>query len=182
MPQIVGYLCFVLYLACLPVANWMVGNVGTCVPNGPCLIRLWPTEIMTPSGVLMIGLALVLRDMVQRLLGIWASIWAIMIGTFIASLISPAALLIASVLSFLLSEIVDFIAYTMVVQRRGFLWAVVISSVFGLLVDSMMFLFVAFGSLAHLEGQIIGKLVAVTVALPLVHLMRRLAPASTANQ
>ena len=44
------------------IANWLIGNVGvTCIPGGPCLIPVWP-GIMSPSGVLMIGAALVLRD------------------------------------------------------------------------------------------------------------------------
>ena len=38
-----GALAFLLFLACVPLANWMIGNVGTvCVPNGPCLIPVAP--------------------------------------------------------------------------------------------------------------------------------------------
>ena len=47
----------------------MIYNVGTfCVPDGPCMIPVAP-GIMAPSGVLMVGLAFVLRDVVQRELG-----------------------------------------------------------------------------------------------------------------
>ena len=54
----------------IPAANWLIGHVGvTCVPNGPCVIPVAP-GIMAPSGVLMVGLALVLRDLVQRRLGL----------------------------------------------------------------------------------------------------------------
>ena len=43
----------------------MIGNFGTfCVPDGPCLIPVAP-GITAPSGVLMVGAALVLRDLVQ---------------------------------------------------------------------------------------------------------------------
>ena len=53
------------FIATIPAANWMVGNVGTvCIPNGPCLIPVAP-GLMAPSGVLMIGLALVLAGMVE---------------------------------------------------------------------------------------------------------------------
>ena len=42
----------------------MIGHVGTvCVPNGPCLIPVAP-GVMAPSGVLMIGAALVFAKMV----------------------------------------------------------------------------------------------------------------------
>ena len=34
---------------------WLYGNAGAvCVPNGPCLVPVWP-GIMAPSGVLMVG-------------------------------------------------------------------------------------------------------------------------------
>ncbi len=56
---------------CIPVANWLILHVGTvCPPNGPCLIPVAPGGILAPSGVLMAGLALVLRDLVQRRLGV----------------------------------------------------------------------------------------------------------------
>jgi hypothetical protein len=57
-----GYIAATGYALTIPAANWMIGNVGTfCVPDGPCLIPLG-FGLMAPSGVLMIGLALVLRD------------------------------------------------------------------------------------------------------------------------
>ena len=49
------------YIATIPAANYMIGNVGTvCIPDGPCLIPVG-FGVMAPSGVLMIGLALMLR-------------------------------------------------------------------------------------------------------------------------
>ena len=43
------------FLATIPAANYLIGNVGTvCIPNGPCLIPVAP-GLMAPSGVLMIG-------------------------------------------------------------------------------------------------------------------------------
>ena len=64
-----GYLFLVGFMLTIPAANWLIGNAGTlCLEKGPCLIPVAP-GLMAPSGVLMIGLALVLRDMVQRRLG-----------------------------------------------------------------------------------------------------------------
>ena len=58
----------ILFLVTIPVANWMIGNVGTtCIPKGPCLIPVAP-GLMAPSGVLLIGVALVLRDAVHEYL------------------------------------------------------------------------------------------------------------------
>lgn len=170
-----GLICFAAYLACLPLANWLIGNVGTyCVPNGPCLIPLWPTEIMTPSGVLMIGLALVLRDLVQRYLGVGIALFAIMVGALISAFIAPPALVLASVLSFFLSELIDFLIYTWLIrERKSLVIAVALSSFWGLVVDSMTFLWVAFGSLDFLTGQMLGKALMVVVALPFIYLLRR---------
>jgi hypothetical protein len=67
--RIEGMVVLVGFTACIPAANWLVGNVGTvCVPAGPCLIPVGP-GLAAPSGVLVVGLALVLRDLVQRRLG-----------------------------------------------------------------------------------------------------------------
>ena len=84
--RIEGFVALAAFGATIPLANWMIGNVGTvCVPNGPCLIPVAPS-IMAPSGVLMIGLALVLRDLVQRRLGRAWSLAAIVAGALKASL------------------------------------------------------------------------------------------------
>ncbi len=70
-----GLLFLAAFTACIPAANWLVGNVGTaCVPNGPCIVPVAP-GIVAPSGVVMIGLALVLRDLVQRRLGPPRLLW-----------------------------------------------------------------------------------------------------------
>ncbi|MEJ2433502.1 MAG: hypothetical protein P8Y53_10180 [Pseudolabrys sp.] len=47
------------------------------------------------------------------------------------------------------------------------------SSSVGLVVDSIVFLWLAFGSLEFLEGQIIGKAWMVLLALPLIAWLRR---------
>src|SRR5690349_597236 len=99
-----GGIFLVLFCLTVPIANWMIGHVGTtCVPNGPCLIPVAP-KLSAPSGVLMIGIALVLRDLVQRRLGLWASVAAILIGTALSGLIAPMSLVVASASAFLLSE------------------------------------------------------------------------------
>ncbi|CAM5222859.1 beta-carotene 15,15'-monooxygenase [Bosea thiooxidans] len=167
-----GAIALALFGLTIPVANWMIGNVGTaCVPNGPCIVPVWP-GIVAPSGVLMVGLALVLRDIVQRRLGALAGLGAIAVGTLISALLAPAAIVTASAAAFLLSELADFAVYTPL-QRRRFLTAVFASGVVGLVVDSVVFLHLAFGNLDFLAGQIIGKAWMVLFALPLMILLRR---------
>lgn len=166
-----GLIYFAGFVACVPAANWLIGNVGAfCVPNGPCLIPVAP-RIDAPSGVLMIGLALVLRDLVQRRLGFVWALAAIMLGTVLSAAIAPAPLVIASATAFLLSELADLGVYTPL-QRRGMMLAVLASSIVGLVVDSIVFLWLAFGSLSYLPGQIIGKAWMVVLALPLIGWLR----------
>lgn len=170
--QIEGFVALAFFTLTIPLANWLIGNVGTvCVPDGPCLVPVAP-GIKAPSGVLMVGLALVLRDIVQRRLGAMAGLGAIAVGALISGLLAPPAIVLASTAAFLLSELADFAVYTPL-QRRNFVAAVAASSILGLVVDSIVFLWLAFGSLDFLSGQIIGKAWMVLLALPLMHLLRR---------
>ena len=161
----------------IPVANWMIGNVGTvCPPDGPCLIPVFPKvhgmALMAPSGVLMIGVALVLRDLVQRRLGVAYSAGAVLVGAVLSSLYAPPALVLASAAAFLLSELADMAVYTPMARRR-LVTAVAASSAVGLVVDSIVFLWLAFGSLEFLAGQIAGKALMVLLSIPFVMLLRR---------
>jgi uncharacterized PurR-regulated membrane protein YhhQ (DUF165 family) len=167
-----GMVALVLFGLTIPAANWMLGHLGTvCVPAGPCLVPVWP-GIDAPSGVLMIGLALVLRDIVQRRLGPLAGLAAIAVGSLISALLAPPAIVLASVAAFTLSELADFAVYTPL-QRRRFVTAVFASGIAGLVVDSVVFLHLAFGNLDFLSGQILGKAWMILLALPLMHLLRR---------
>jgi uncharacterized PurR-regulated membrane protein YhhQ (DUF165 family) len=167
-----GFAYLAAFVACVPAANWLIGNVGTvCIPRGPCLIPVAPFGITAPSGVLMIGLALVLRDLVQRRLGKLWTLGAILAGAALSGLVAPPALVLASVAAFLLSELADFAVYTPL-QKRGLIRAVLLSSLVGLCVDSVVFLQLAFGSLDYLGGQILGKLWMVLLSIPVIRLLR----------
>ena len=133
---------FLGFIACIPLANWMI------------------------------GLALVLRDMVQRRLGRGVALVAIVAGAALSGAIAPPQLLVASATAFLLSELADFAVYTPL-QSRGLVLAVLVSSIVGLVADSILFLWLAFGSLDYLAGQIVGKLWMVLLALPFIHWIRK---------
>jgi uncharacterized PurR-regulated membrane protein YhhQ (DUF165 family) len=172
-PRAEGFLYLLGFGLCIPAANWLIGNAGTvCVPNGPCLVPVAP-GLMAPSGVLMVGLALVLRDLVQRRLGLGWSLGAVAAGAALSALLAPPALVLASAAAFLLSELADTFVYTPL-QRRGLVLAVAASSAVGLVVDSVVFLSLAFGSLDYLGGQVVGKAWMVGLSLPAIHWLRRL--------
>jgi uncharacterized PurR-regulated membrane protein YhhQ (DUF165 family) len=168
-----GFVFLALFALTIPAANWLIGHAGTaCVaPNGPCVVPVAP-GVMAPSGVMMVGVALVLRDLVQRRLGTWLSALAILAGAGISALVAPAALILASAVAFLLSEFADLAVYTPLARRR-LVAAVIASSCVGLVVDSMVFLWLAFGSLEFLPGQIIGKAWMVLLSIPFVVWLRR---------
>jgi uncharacterized PurR-regulated membrane protein YhhQ (DUF165 family) len=167
-----GVIFLILFALTIPAANWLIGRVGTtCIANGPCVVPVAP-GLMAPSGVMMVGVALVLRDLVQRRLGAVMSALAILCGTALSALLAPPSLVLASGVAFLLSEFADLVVYTPLAQRRLVL-AVVASSVAGLVVDSIVFLWLAFGSLDFLLGQVVGKGWMVLLSVPLVAWLRR---------
>lgn len=175
MTRALGYVALGCFLFCIPLANWLISNVGTaCLPQGPCLVPVAP-GLMAPSGVLAAGAALVLRDVVQRCLGKSWGLGAIIVGSALSALLAPAPLVLASALAFLLSEFADFAVYTPL-QRRRLVLAVVLSSCVGLVIDSVVFLSLAFGSLTFLPGQVVGKAWAVMFSVPLIRWLRRVAP------
>ena len=167
-----GIIFLIGFALCIPAANWLILNVGTvCTPDGPCLIPVAP-GLLAPSGVLMIGLALVLRDLIQRRLGIKIAVAGILAGALLSALFAPPSLIIASTTAFLLSESADLLVYTPL-QKKGLVLAVAASSIIGLIIDSLIFLYLAFGSLAFLEGQVIGKAWMVLLSLPVIAWLRR---------
>jgi len=170
--RVEGIAVLVGFTACIPAANWIVGNVGTvCVPDGPCLIPVAP-GMAAPSGVLVVGLALVLRDLVQRRLGRYWALAAIGVGAVLSAVLAPPSLILASTAAFLLSELTDLAVYTPL-QQRGLVLAVVASNVVGLIIDSAVFLSLAFGSLQFLVPQIIGKAWMVLLSIPVIAWLRR---------
>lgn len=162
-------LAFAAYLATIPGANWMIGNVGQC-QMGVCVIPVG-FGLYAPSGVLLVGLALVLRDVIHERVGTRAALWAIMAGSLISLALAPPQLAAASLLAFGLAELADLAVYAPLRQRR--LWlAVLLSGLAGAAVDSAVFLLVAFGSLNFLLGLIVGKLWASVAAVPFLIAVR----------
>jgi hypothetical protein len=144
----------VAYIATIFAANWAVLTFGP-VPVGFGLVA--------PAGVYFAGLAFTLRDLTQDDLGRRWTYVAILVGAGISGLIS-GPLAIASASAFLLSETADLLVYTPMREHR-WLAAVAASNLVGLCIDSALFLWLAFGSLAFLAGQVVGKLEMTVLAI-----------------
>ena len=144
-----------LYLSTIPFANWLINHVGTqAAPNLPHTIPVG-FGYRAPSGVLVIGIALFTRDYIQEKYGQKVTIAAIAIGIFLSYFINPMVAT-ASALAFALGELADFMVYTRI-KRVTLVGAVIVSGVVGGVIDSFVFLRVAFGSTRFWEGQVIGK-------------------------
>ena len=153
------YIAFAIFAATIPAANWLIGNVGTtCIPNGPCLIPVG-FGLMAPSGVLMIGLALVLRDWLHELAGWRWSFVAVLVGGALSLLFSPPALAIASAAAFTLAEMADLAVYAKL-RAKGKAVAVMASQIVGAALDSALFVYLAFGSLDFSAGTTLAKIYA----------------------
>ena len=113
-----------------------------------------------------------MRDLVQRRLGVGVASAAVIAGSLLSAALAPPALVIASAAAFLISEFADLAIYTPLARRR-LVTAVVASGLVGVVLDSVVFLSLAFGSLDFLTGQIVGKALMVVASMPFIALLRR---------
>lgn len=151
------------YIATIPAANWAVAHVGM-VPVG--------FGLLAPAGVYLVGLALVLRDLAREAAGRAAVVAAIVAGAALSWLLATPALAVASTAAFGLSETLDFAVYEPL-RRRGLTVAMAASNAVGLAADSVVFLTLAFGSLAFLPGQLVGKAWMTLAAIAVITLIQR---------
>lgn len=178
MRRFEGVIYLVGFIVSIWLANWLLTHWGTVrCGDGPWLIPVWPGEftpsgnpVYAPSGVLAIGIGFTLRDLVQRRLGVKVVVVAVVVGALLSAALDTS-LALASGMALLIAEMLDLFVYTPL-QRRSLIGAVVASNIVGIVVDSVVFLTIAFGSLALLEGQIIGKALMTLVAIPFVYAIR----------
>jgi queuosine precursor transporter len=154
-------LALIGYIGTIVAANWAIQTWGI-VPIG--------FGLYAPAGVFFAGLAFTLRDLTQEQLGRGWTLVAIGLGAGLSWLVSPA-FAVASGLAFLVSELADFAVYTPL-RERHWLGAVTLSNTVGLVVDSALFLWLAFGSLDFLAGQVAGKAYMTLLAVTALWLYR----------
>ena len=166
MNKNIGYVSFIGYISTIFLANWAIARFGfVSVGFG----------LLAPAGVYFVGLAFTLRDTTQRFLGNKMAIVAIVIGAGLSYFVSPEFAL-ASGVAFLVSEFADFAIYTPL-SKKNWLASVGLSNTVGTVVDSALFLYLAFGSLDFITGQIVGKLwMTVLAIIILIPIRDRLIP------
>lgn len=139
------------------LANWLVQNYGV-IPVG--------FGLAAPAGVLAAGLAFTLRDLLHERGGLPWVLTAIALGAVVSYATGTGRIAVAGGIAFLCSELLDLAVYTPFRERRWLL-AVAASGLAGLLLDSWLFLRIAFGSEHFFAGQVVGKswVLAATVVL-----------------
>ena len=159
----IGFVLLVCYIAAIFGANWAIEHFGI-VPVG--------FGLMAPAGVFFAGLCFELRDLVQDSLGRWWTILAIVAGALLSAFVSPQFAL-ASGAAFLLGELADFAIYTPM-RRRFWLVAMIVANTIGDILDSAIFLSLAFGSLQFITGQVIGKAYCTLIPVAILWFARRI--------
>jgi uncharacterized PurR-regulated membrane protein YhhQ (DUF165 family) len=172
-----GVVALAGFVGCVWLANWMLTTYG--------FWHLPGTPYSVPAGVYVVGLSFGLRDAVQERLGPWWVLPGIAAGAALSCLLSdpvvtPEGIEVASALrvavasgiAFTLSELADFAFYTPL-RNRSWTGAVAVSNVVGAVTDSVLFLWLCFGSLDFVQGQVIGKVAMTAFAFPIVWWARR---------
>jgi uncharacterized PurR-regulated membrane protein YhhQ (DUF165 family) len=121
-----------LYVGLIPLINWSFAHVPTFpIAEGLGGGVFQPLAVVT-------GLVLVVRDFAQRELGHWVFA-AMAVGLLFSAMTTPLAIVAASGIAFLISEIADWAVYTF--TKRPLSQRVLLSSAIGAPLDSAIFLY-----------------------------------------
>lgn len=153
------------YLACIVGANWAIGRYGIRS------VDFGLFGLFAPAGVFFVGPALVLRDLVQWITGKGWSLAALGAGALLSYLVTDPHVATASAAAFAFSELADFAVFTRLAPRWRL--AVAAGGFVGAVIDSAVFLWLAFGSLDLMPGQVLGKCYGVALAMALISIRRR---------
>lgn len=157
------YLWLVCFVGCVWGANWALGRYG--IVDAPLY--------SVPAGVFFAGLTFTVRDLLREAGNRWWVVAAILIGATLSFLLEDAQkFAVASGVAFLISETADSLVYEPL--RRRWWLAVPLSNAVGLVLDSLLFLWLAFGSLDFWEGQVFYKALMTVLAILVLGAIREL--------
>lgn len=152
----VGAAAGISLVASVVIANYVTTRYGF-IPVG--------FGQMATAGTLAAGFALAARDAIQDAIGKRWMLAALAAAAGLSYAVSDPMIAIASLAAFVVSELLDFAVYTPIRNKsilgdRRWAVAVVLSSLVGIVADTVVFLGLAFGAAAILPaliGQLIGK-------------------------
>lgn len=123
--------------------------------------------LMAPAGVYLIGLSFTVRDLIHDRVGSTGTFWTILAAVAVSMAVSTRFAMAGGV-ALCLSETCDLFVYEPLRSRGRRMQAIALSNLVGLTVDSALFLWLAFGSLDMMLGQVLGKVWATLAVLPFV--------------
>lgn len=165
-----------VYVALVVLANWLAAKYLITVPF---------THYLAPAGVLCIGFVLVLRDWLWQLRGFKSSVALILVAGILSYLVGVIAgygslqrVALASLLAFAVSEGIFESLIFGPLRKRRFTLGVALSASVGNLVDSFVFLIIAFPAIwtKLYAGNVVGKFELIAVGVLLTLARRRLVP------
>jgi uncharacterized PurR-regulated membrane protein YhhQ (DUF165 family) len=144
------------------LANWLTTMFGF-VPVG--------FGFVATAGTYAAGVALVARDFIHETSGLRGVAVAVVLGTGLSVALADPMIALASGVAFAVSEAADTLVYAPLRKRRWRL-AVIASSVVGAVIDTAIFLGLAFGLAAvtaeAMGGQLVGKVLWVAVPVAII--------------
>lgn len=166
------------YVGLAILANWLASRYVVSVGFGR----------IAPAGVFCIGAVLVLRDWLQQLYGMRWSLPLVYVAGLASWGIGEAAgwtslqkIAVGSVIAFTVSETVEAVVFAPF-RRRNLTLGVALSATIGNALDSLLFLWIAFGSLSFFAGQFIGKSEMIAAGTLLTLARRRLVPVAATGR
>ncbi len=155
-----------VFISTVYAANWALTHYG--------IIHIG-FGLLAPAGVFFAGLGFLLRCALQEVANRLWVIGAILAGAALsywlgASTTIPGGhvqIAIASACAFLFSELADWSIYTPL-RTKTLVGGITAAQVVGATVDSLLFLWLAFGNVSLFWGQFVGKTMCVLPALVLV--------------
>lgn len=152
----IGTLAATAFASTVVLANWLTSTFGF-VPVG--------FGLTATAGTFVAGAALALRDVLQDTLGKAVALAVVLVGAIVSFWVADPFIAAASAVAFLVSELADFAVYSPLRTRArvgGRRWAVAVtaSNLVGAVVDTIVFLGIAFGAAAIMPavpGQLVGK-------------------------
>lgn len=137
------------------------------------LVELPSGDLWSPAA-LIVGFVFVVRDFAQRRIG-HNVLWAMLAGCVISWFMASPQLALASAAAFALGELADWAMYTF--TRRPFSQRILLSSVLGAPLDSLVFLsFIGIASPISVGVMTASKLLGAFIVFLLVQRRERLYP------
>ena len=162
-----------LFIAAAASSNWAIENIGK--DNGPSAPHTIPIGwgLDAPSGVVLIGVMITLRDALHERIRLRGTLVVIVVAAVVSASLAPASIALASGITLLAAETTDALVYQRL-RRRGWLTAAPASNLVSAVVDSTLFLLIAFGFEVARQGMwalTVGKAEASLITLAVLALV-----------